>query len=61
MEEYGQGGWVAEDNHGRKSMQPWDFNDRADRRLAKQLIDDDNSDWVVGFLRVLLSAFGTAR
>ena len=28
--------------------QPWNFNDRADRRLANQLMDDDNPDWVVG-------------
>ena len=30
---YGKEGWVAEAIHGRKSMQPWNCNDRAGRRL----------------------------
>ena len=27
---------------------PWNFNDRADRRLAQKMIDEDDPDWIVG-------------
>ena len=28
--------------------QPWNFPKRADRRLASQLIDKDEPDWLIG-------------
>ena len=27
---------------------PWNFNDRADTRLAQKMIDEDDPDWIVG-------------
>ena len=27
---------------------PWNFNDRADRRLTQKMIDEDDADWIVG-------------